>query len=134
MTEDEIYEKVRGILVDSLGVDEELVTREARLADDLGADSLDYLDIAFHMEKAFGISIRLNEMLLGDAPSEEFVRDGRITDAGLAELRRRMPHLRLDRLEASRDIKDFRQVFTVEALVQFMALKLNANTAASISV
>lgn len=125
LTENEIYEKVREVLVESLGVDAELVTREACLSDDLGADSLDYLDIAFRMEKTFGVSIKLNEMLLGDSPSEELVREGRITDAGLAELRRRMPHLRLDRFEASRDIKDFRQVFTVDALVQFVRLKLN---------
>jgi acyl carrier protein len=134
LTENEIYEKVREVLVESLGVDAELVTREACLSDDLGADSLDYLDIAFHMEKAFGVPIKLNEMLLGDSPSEEFVRDGRITDAGLAEVRRRMPHLRLDRFEASRDIKDFRQVFTVDALVQFMRLKLNANAASPVPV
>jgi acyl carrier protein len=62
------------------------------------------------------------------------VRDGRITDAGLAELRRRMPHLRLDRFEASRDVKDFRQVFTVDALVQFMRLKLNSNAGSPVPV
>jgi acyl carrier protein len=126
-TETEVFEKMRTVLAESLGVDEELVVHEARLADDLGADSLDYLDISFRMEKAFGFPIKPNEMFLGDSPSEEFVQNGKITDAGLAELRRRMPHVDFERLDGDRDIKNFRGVFTVDTLVKFVLSRANGN-------
>jgi acyl carrier protein len=125
MTENEVLRKLRSILADSLGVDEDIVTVEARLVDDLGAESIDYLDIGFRMEKAFGISIKPNEMLLGDSPSEEFLQNGKITDAGLADLRRRMPHVCFDKLERNRDIKDFRNVFTVDSLVKFVIMRMS---------
>src|SRR5206468_6300906 len=57
MTRDEIYSKVQGVLVDALGVDEEEVTPKASLIDDLGAESIDFLDIVFRLEKAFDIKI-----------------------------------------------------------------------------
>jgi acyl carrier protein len=54
---DEIFEKVQATLVDALGVDEEDVTREATLQGDLGAESIDFLDIVFRLERNFGIKI-----------------------------------------------------------------------------
>ena len=104
MTENEVFEKLRGVLSNSLGVESELVTPEARITDDLGAESIDYLDIAFQTEKTFGIPIKPDEMLLGASPDERYVRDGKITDAGLEELRRRMPHVCFDRVEEDRDV------------------------------
>jgi acyl carrier protein len=124
MTENEIFDRVRDILVDALGIEPEAVAIDARLADDLGAESLDYLDIGFRMEKAFGISMKGNEMLLGDNPGEGYVQDGKVTDAGMQELRRRLPHARFDRLEESRDVRDFRGVFTVGSLVQFVKARI----------
>jgi acyl carrier protein len=124
MTENDVFWKIRGILADSLGVEEDIVTREASLEDDLGAESIDYLDVAFRMERAFGISIKPEELLVADSPSEEFLENGRISDAGMAELRRRMPHVQLDRLEQSRDLKDFRRLITVDSLVKFTETKI----------
>ena len=57
MSRDEIFQKVQGVLVDALGVDEEEVTPTAVIKDDLGAESIDFLDISFRLEKAFGIKI-----------------------------------------------------------------------------
>jgi len=122
--ESEIFEKVREILVNSLGVEPEAVTPDARITDDLGAESIDYLDIAFQTEKAFGIPIKPNEMLLGESPDERYVRDGKITEAGLEELRRRLPHASFDRLEQTRDVRDFQSIFTVDSLVQFVAARV----------
>ncbi len=124
MTETEIYGKVQRAVVDALGVDEEEVTPDARLTDDLGAESIDYLDIAFRLEKAFGINIKANEMLTGDIVTDQYVEDGRITDAGMEELRRRLPHADFGALERSRDVNDFLSVFTVDALVRFVTAKL----------
>ena len=63
MSREEIYSKVQGVLVDALGVDEDQVKPNARLKQDLGAESIDYLDIQFRLEKAFGIKVPKGEML-----------------------------------------------------------------------
>lgn len=63
MTEAEIFEKVQTVLEDALGVDADEVTPEAKLEADLGAESIDYLDIVFRLEKAFpGIKIEQGEL------------------------------------------------------------------------
>lgn len=125
MTESDIYRNVQRAVVEALGVEEEEVTPDARLTEDLGAESIDYLDIAFRMEQFLGIRIRPNEMIAGDFAGDEHVQDGKITDAGMQELRRRLPHVRFDALEESRDMKDFVKAFTVDTLVRFAQAKLD---------
>jgi acyl carrier protein len=124
MTEGEIYGKVQKVLVEALAVEQEQVTPQARLTDDLGAESIDYLDIAFQTEKAFGITIQPNEMLLGDLMSEPYLQEGKLTDAGVEELRRRLPHVDLDTVERTREPGSLRSAFTVDALVRFITAKL----------
>lgn len=126
MREDEIYAKIRQVLVTALVVEESEITPESRLTEDLGAESIDYLDIAFQTERAFGIKIPPSEMLLGEMLVEPYVEDGRITDLGMAELRIRFPQLRLDVLEETRDIRDVQSAFTVDTLVRFVQTKLEA--------
>src|SRR2546423_14919988 len=63
MTRDEIYKKVQAVLVDALGVDEDEATPNAVIRDDLGAESIDFLDIMFRLEKSFGIKIPRGEMM-----------------------------------------------------------------------
>ncbi len=125
MTESEIYRNVQRAVVEALAVDEEEVTPEARLTEDLGAESIDYLDIAFRLEQIFGIAIRPSEMIIGNFTSDEYVQDGTITDAGMEELRRRLPHVDFDALERTRDMNDFLSAFTVDALVRFVKAKLD---------
>lgn len=123
-TESDTFEKVQRIVADALGVDLHEVTREARLTEDLGAESLDYLDIAFQLEKAFGITIDAGELMLTNViVDERYVRDSRITDAGMVELRRRLPQLDLGTLDRSRDVRDLMGIFTVEALTRFAHAK-----------
>ena len=62
MTREQILQEVQGVLVDALGVDEDEVTPDATLMADLGAESIDFLDIVFRMEKAFGIKIPREEL------------------------------------------------------------------------
>src|SRR5271168_2705991 len=102
MSRDEIYKKVQGVLVDALGVDEEEVTPKATLREDLGAESIDFLDIVFRLEKAFTtdpakpFKIPRGELFPDDLPTmmtdEKYVKDGTLTSDGLAELKKRMPY------------------------------------------
>jgi len=122
---DEVFAKVREVLEEALGVDEDEVTPEATLGPDLGAESIDYLDISFRLEKAFGIKIEQSEMMPADVlENPEYVQDGKITDNGMQTLRERLPHGNLAAIEASRSVDDFEKVFTVESIVKFVQSKL----------
>ncbi|WP_428389861.1 acyl carrier protein [Mucisphaera sp.] len=126
MSTDEVFDKVREVLEDALGVDPDEVTPEATLGPDLGAESIDYLDIAFRLEKAFGIKIDQAEMMPSDVLSDaKYVQDGKVTDAGLAELKAKMPHADLTEFEKSRSVDDFNKVFTVDTIVRFVQTKLD---------
>lgn len=125
MTRDEIYSKVQGVLVDALGVDEDEVKPTATLRGDLGAESIDFLDIAFRLEKAFGIKIPRGEMLPEDVfTNPNFVQKGRITPEGMAELKKRMPHMDFTELEKDPDISKMQ--FTVDTIVNYIENKLKA--------
>lgn len=125
MSRDEIYQKVQGVLVDALGVDEDEVVPTATLRGDLGAESIDFLDIAFRLEKAFGIKIPRGEMFPEDVFSNQtFVNAGRITPEGMAELKKRMPHMDFTELEKDPDINKMQ--FTVNTVVNYIENKLNA--------
>ncbi|MBI1337496.1 MAG: acyl carrier protein [Phycisphaera sp.] len=125
LTDEQTLEKVREVLVDALGVDDDEVTPEATLVGDLGAESIDFLDIAFRLEKAFGIKIEEGEMMPANVINDpRYVADGKVTDAGLDELKKRMPHANLDTFAQTRSVEDFPNVFTVEAVVNFVKNKL----------
>lgn len=125
MSRDEIYSKVQNVLVDALGVDEDEVTPEATLRGDLGAESIDFLDIAFRLEKAFNIKIPRGEMLAEDLFSNTaYVANGKVTPEGLAEMKKRMPHMDFAALEQDPDINNMQ--FTVNTIVNYIDNKLNA--------
>jgi acyl carrier protein len=124
-TQEEVFEKVRGALVDALGVDEEEVTPQATLVGDLGAESIDFLDILFRLQKAFNIKIPDKELLPQDIlTNPEYVVDGRVTDAGIAELRKRMPFANLDSFAANPNVQDLANLLTVADMCRFVESKL----------
>jgi acyl carrier protein len=126
MSHDEIEKKVREILADSLGVDEEEVTPNAVLRDDLGAESIDYLDIQFRLEKAFGIKIEKGEMFNPELANDpNFVQGDKVTPQGIAELKSRMPYANVAQLEADPKLDNMAKLFTVEMIVNFIESKLN---------
>ena len=126
MTKEEVFEKVKEVLTAALAVDDAEVTPEAKLSEDLGAESIDYLDITFQLEKAFGIKIPKGELLPDNLFSNpEFVQNGRMTAAGLAELKSRMSFADLSKFEADPDINKFRDIFTVDTLVRYVMTKVN---------
>jgi acyl carrier protein len=124
-TSEEIYRKVARVLVDSLNVDEEDVTPEATLQGDLGAESIDFLDIVFRLEREFGIKIPRGELFpesifQGDP---DFVQDSRVTDKGMAELRSRMPYADLGGLDRDRRLGAVPDLFTVDLVARYVAAK-----------
>ncbi len=125
MTYDETYAKVQTVLEDALGVDEDEITPDATLVGDLGAESIDFLDIVFRLEKEFGIKIDQAELFPDNVLNDpQYVRDGKVTDAGMATLRERLPHADLDKFDGSRDVEDFPNVFTVDAVVKFVQARV----------
>ena len=128
MTHDEIYAKVKDVLVDALGVDEEDVTPTASLRADLGAESIDFLDIQFRLEKAFSVDAEHKLTIpRGELFPEELdatlVQENKLTDAGLAEVKRRLPHADLTDLEASRDVALIPDLFAVQDIVDYLERK-----------
>ena len=126
-TEDEIFEKVREALVDALGVDDDEVTPEATLQGDLDAESIDFLDIVFRLEKAFDIKIERGELFPEDILTDtEFVQDGKVNEAGINKLKERMPFADLSKFEAEPIVQNLGQQLTVKDMCNFVAHKLAA--------
>jgi acyl carrier protein len=127
MERSEIFEKIQEILVDALAVDEDEVTPEATLIGDLGAESIDILDISFKLEQEFGFKIAQGELFPeGVTQDPEYVQDGKVTEKGLATLKERVPHFSFTQLEADPSVENVSKIFTVDALVTFCEQKLQA--------
>lgn len=124
-TKEEVFEKVRATLVDALGVDEDEVTPTATMVGDLGAESIDFLDIVFRLEKSFSIEIPRSELFPEDIlTNAEYVKDGRVTDAGVQELKKRMPFADLTKFEANPVVQDFGNLLTVNDLCRYVESKV----------
>jgi acyl carrier protein len=125
-THDEIFQKVQATLVDALGVDEEDVTCDATLQGDLGAESIDFLDIVFRLERNFGIKIPRGELFPENVVSDpEMIHDGKLTTKGLDELKARMPFADLTEFAANPQVEKLGDLYTVEMLVQYVQSKLS---------
>ena len=125
---EEIFEKVRQTLVDALSVEEDEVTEEATLTADLGAESIDFLDIVFRLEKSFNIKIPQEELMPRDILSNpDYVNDRKLNEAGVTALKESMPHADLTEFEKDPDIDKISDVFTVRTIVRFVEAKLAAS-------
>jgi len=126
-THDEIFRKVQSTLVDALGVDEDDVTHDASLRSDLGAESIDFLDIVFRLERNFGIKIPRGELFSENFVSDpDLTQDGKLTSKGIAELRQRMPYADLAEFESNPEVEKIIDLYTVDMLVHYVATKLDA--------
>ena len=127
MNRQEVFEKVRAAVVDALSVDEDEVSEAAKLTTDLGAESIDFLDIQFRLEKAFGIKISQDELFPREVlTNPKFIDNRKLNADGLTALRRAMPHADLSEFEKNPDIDKFANVFTVGAIINFVQAKLAA--------
>jgi acyl carrier protein len=126
-SEAEVFEKVKTCLVEALGVDDEEVTPAASIMGDLGAESIDWLDIVFRLERAFGIKIPHGELSPEDIlTNTEYVQDGKVTAAGLDQLKKRMPFADLSKFEANPAVQDFPHLLTVQDMVRYVESKVAA--------
>jgi len=127
-TQEEIFENIQTVLVDALGVDEEDVTEDATLVGDLGAESIDFLDIVFRMEKAFEIKIPRGELFPEDVlTNPDYVQDGKVTEAGLEELKKRMPFANLEKFAENPVVQDFGNLLTVADMCRFIESKVEVS-------
>ena len=129
---DEIYGKVVRVLVEALNVDEEEITPTASLQGDLGAESIDFLDLVFRLEREFAIKIPRGELFpesvfQGDP---DFVQEGRVTEKGMGELRTRMPFANLNGFDHDRKVSAVPDLFTVDLVARYIAWKLGQGAAA----
>ena len=130
MTKDDIFGKVSEVLEEALGCDDDEITPEASLTADLGAESIDFLDIVFRLEKAFGTPENPFKIDQGELFPEnvmdnaDWVSGGKFTDAGMDTLRERMPHVYFVAFDSDRDVVKVGDLITVQSLVNFVSLKL----------
>jgi acyl carrier protein len=125
-SQEEIYTKISATLVESLNVDKEEIKPTATLQGDLGAESIDFLDIVFRLEREFGLRIPRGELFpesifQGDP---DFVQGGRVTEQGLAELRARMPFADLGKFERNPEVSAIGDLFTVDLITRYIQGKL----------
>ena len=127
LSQEEIYAKVQETLVDALGVDDDEVSMEATLTGDLGAESIDFLDIVFRLEKAFNIKIPRGELFPDNVvSSSEYVSNGKLTPEGLAALKARMPFADFGDFEKDPDVSRVADLFKVATIVRYVEQKLAA--------
>ncbi|QDS96836.1 acyl carrier protein [Adhaeretor mobilis] len=126
-SQEEIFEKVQEALVDALGVDDDEVTPTATLRGDLDAESIDFLDIVFRLEKSFDIKIERGELFPEDLFNDtQYVDDGKMNPAGIAALKERMPFADLSKFEANPAVQNLAEQLTVQDLCNFVDHKLKA--------
>lgn len=122
----EIAQRVQAVLVDALSVELDEVVPKAKLTVDLGAESIDFLDIVFRLEKEFEVKMPPGELfpenMLVDG---KYVRDGSFTDVGIAELRKRMPFADFEDFVADPSLAKFNNVFTVQMICNYVESKLS---------
>jgi acyl carrier protein len=121
----EIYAGVTNVLVQALGVDEDDIKPSATLQGDLGAESIDFLDIVFRLEREFAIKIPRGELFPEQflENSTGILADGRVTDEGLARLRSHIPYADLATLERDRRLDKIADLFTVDLLASYVTWK-----------
>jgi acyl carrier protein len=125
----EIHARVTKVLVQALGVEEDDIRPSATLRGDLGAESIDFLDIVFRLEREFGLKIQQGELFpdLVFVIATEIVRDGQVTDEGLAALRAQLPFADVRHLERDRRLNRIDDLFTVDLLSSYVAWKLGGS-------
>ena len=120
----EVFEKVKEALIDALGVDDDEVTEDATMVGDLGAESIDFLDIVFKLEKAFDIQIPRDELFPDDILTDsQYVENGMVTADGVAKLKDRMPFADLSKFEENPKVQDFGSLLTVKDLCNYVQSK-----------
>jgi acyl carrier protein len=119
---EQIHARVTNVLAEALVVDRKRVTPTAALKRELGADSLDLLEVIFHLEQEFDIEIPRDELFPESIfrIDPKWVLDGKLTDIGLAELRSRL----LSSYKNDRRMSSVPDLITVDLVAKYVAWKL----------
>lgn len=122
------FEKIQEIISEALYCEKAQVERHANLMLDLGAESIDFLDIVFRLEKAFGIKLPKGEIeskARGDLVAGEFEVHGVLQEKGLSRLRAMMPEISAEKIKAGLRVKDIATLFTVATFERMVLERLN---------
>ena len=136
ITKDEImavFPKVAQTMADALGCDAEQITVAVPLIEGLDAESIDFLDIVFRLERAFQVKIprgKIVEDARGDLPESEFEQKGIVTEAGMQQLRAYLTEVPPERFKSPMKVADIPRLFTPET---FCKLVINAQREAKAS-
>jgi acyl carrier protein len=128
MTKQEINNRVNGVVAQALGLDDDEVTATSHLINDLGAESIDFLDITFRLEREFGIKIPRNELFPETVFREnpEYIKDGKITDEGVVKLKESLPYANyFADVEDKRTVDSVKELFTVGLIHNYIDWKLH---------
>ena len=127
MDEQEITQKVSQCVATALGRDDDEVELDHVLSRDLEAESIDYLDITFQLEKTFGITIQKDELFPQKIfQDDSLVKDGVVTDKGLAFLEEKLPYANIEEFRKDPRVTKVPELFTVRLLVNYVQAKLAA--------
>ena len=131
MGDQEIIDKVRDCVATALGREPEEVTLEKVLSRDLEAESIDYLDITFQLEKAFQITIQKDELFPQKIFQDEtLVKGGVVTEKGLSFLAEKLPYADLSSFRSDPKVTRVPDLFTVQLLVNYVKTKLGTKQGA----
>ena len=123
--EDEIFRKIQETLAGALGSDENDIRPESSLVKDLGAESIDFIDIIFRLEKTFDIKIPSGDLFPGNILNDDrFVKEGRVTPDGLQELKAKVPYLDVDTFSKDPQITKLADFFTVRMVMNYIQDRL----------
>ncbi|HSQ80605.1 MAG TPA: phosphopantetheine-binding protein [Casimicrobiaceae bacterium] len=118
VTQDEImavFPKVAETMADALGCDVDDIKPDVSLIEGLDAESIDFLDMVFRLERAFKIKIprgKIVENARGDLPDAEFEQKGIVTDKGLAQLKSYLSEVPDERFKTPMKVADIPRLFT----------------------
>lgn len=118
-----VYPKVRAIIADVLVIDEEEVSLNSRLITDLGAESIDFLDLVFQLEKEYKIKIprgQLEKNARGDLAEDEFEKGGTLTAPGLLALQNYLSEVPANQFKANMKVNEIPMLFTVETFCKLV--------------
>ena len=119
--EDEVFSKIQQVLSGALGVEKDEIRPEASLVRDLGAESIDFIDIIFRLEKTFDIKIPSGELFPGNILNDEqYVKEGRVTPAGLEELKAKVPYLDIQSFSRDPQVSRLADFFTVRMVMNYI--------------
>jgi len=129
MTAREVFEKLRPLVSEVTGVPPDQIEMHHVLVTDLGAESLDLLDLSFLIEEAFGITLEpdeLEQQAKARRPGVVYEKDGYLTAEALEELQQELPEVAPERLRAGLRRADLPSLLPVSAFVRMIRRKVAA--------